>query len=75
MHTDGGKSADRQPLGLNRILLQSSSIAELDSATDSGRFFYQKSNSNWWKLYDRPGKFVGYIYFDRLRKNVLPEYY
>ena len=46
-----------------------------DSATDSGRFFYQKTNSNWWKLYDRPGKFVGYIYFDRLRKNVLPEYY
>ena len=46
-----------------------------DSATDSGRFFYQKTNSNWWKLYDRPGKFVGYIYFDRLDKNVLPEYY
>ncbi len=43
--------------------------------TDSGRFFYQKTNSNWWKLYERPGKFIGYIYYDRLDTDVLPEYY
>ena len=43
--------------------------------TDSGRFFYQKTSNNWWKLYDKPGKFIGYIYYDRLVRNVLPEYY
>ena len=43
--------------------------------TDSGRFFYQKTSSNWWKLYDAPGKFVGYIYYNRLEKDVCPEYY
>ena len=45
------------------------------SSTDSGEFFYQKTNTNWWKLYDKPGKFVGYIYHERLISKDSPEYY
>lgn len=49
---------------------------EMDSSlTDSGRFYYQKTSNNWWKLYDKPGKFIGYIYFNRIDQNVSPEYY
>ena len=35
-----------------------------------GWFFYRKTSGNWWKLYDKPydkpGKFIGYIYYDRI---------
>jgi hypothetical protein len=41
--------------------------------TDSGRFFYQKTNSNWWKLYDKPDKFIIYIYTStELKKMFFP---
>ena len=45
------------------------------SETDSGWFYYQKTSSNWWKLYDKPGKFIGYIYYNRIKQNIGPEYY
>ena len=45
------------------------------SETDGGWFFYQKTSGNWWKLYDKPGKFIGYIYYDRIDENVGPEWY
>ena len=40
-----------------------------------GWFYYQKTSSNWWKLYDAPGKFIGYIYYNRIRQNIGPEYF
>lgn len=45
------------------------------SETDGGWFFYQKTSGNWWKLYDKPGKFIGYIYYDRIDEYVGPEWY
>lgn len=49
-----------------------------DNPKDSGRFFYKKTNGKWWKLYEpawdgTQPKFIGFIYYDRLKICVYPE--
>lgn len=46
-----------------------------DDLQHSGRFFYQKTNSNWYKIYSSPGEFIGYIYRDRIATFGSPEFY
>ena len=38
-----------------------------------GRFYFQKTKTNWIKLYSEPGKFLGYIYKDRIEYVLSPE--
>lgn len=46
-----------------------------DDFQHQGRFLYQKTNSNWYKIYSSPGKFLGYIYRDRIANYFCNEFY
>lgn len=39
------------------------------------RWLVKKKKSNWWELYTFSREFVGYIYYNRVRDVVSPEYY
>ena len=56
-------------------ILDHEELWESNSVSASGRFYYQKTKTNWLKLYSNPGHFLGYIYKDRIKKVTCPEFF
>ena len=54
-------------------IIRNDYLMNSNSVSAQGRFLFQKTKTNWVKLYSEPGKFLGYIYKDRITYVTCPE--